>query len=271
MVAMPAGEPAPVLRHAEPVMGTVVSFDIRDAGPAAGPHRARIETGLREAVAWLHRVDEVFSTYRTDSQISRLGRGELALADCDPDVAEVLALGAEAERVGDGFFSVRPAGTLDPSGVVKGWAVERAATILRAAGSLNHSVNGGGDVQTSGEPEPGRGWNLAVAHPLHPGAFATVVNGRAIALATSGTAERGAHIMDPHTGRPADSGLASVSVVGESLTAADIAATTAFAMGAAGKRWLERQPGLEGFAVTVEGRAWWTPGFAAYAQLPGTA
>jgi thiamine biosynthesis lipoprotein len=257
------------LRHAEPVMGTVVSFDVRDVGAGTGE-------GLRQAVAWLHRVDAVFSTYRADSQVSRLGRGELALADCDPDVAEVLALGAEAERASDGWFSVRPGaatgGTLDPSGVVKGWAVERASAILRAAGSVRHSVNGGGDVQTAGEPEPGRGWHLAVAHPLHPGAYAIVVRGSGIALATSGTAERGAHILDPRTGAPVAGGdLASVSVVGSSLTAADVAATAAFAMGgAAAKPWLERQPGLEGFAVTAEGRAWWTSGFGAYAQLPGT-
>ncbi|TDT98603.1 thiamine biosynthesis lipoprotein [Streptomyces sp. 846.5] len=252
-----------VLRHAEPVMGTVVSFDIRGADGADGA----VADGLRRAVAWLHRVDEVFSTYRPDSQISRLGRGELTVDECDPDVAEVLELGAAAERASDGFFSVRPGGPggeLDPSGVVKGWAVERASRILLEAGSKDHSVNGGGDVQTAGEPEPGRGWSLAVAHPQHPGAFATVVRGSGIALATSGTAERGAHILDPHTGRPVSGVLLSVSVVGESLTAADIAATTAFAMGSAGRDWLEAQPGLEGFAVTAEGRAWWTPGFSAY-------
>ncbi|MHA6758568.1 FAD:protein FMN transferase [Streptacidiphilus sp. PAMC 29251] len=254
------------LRHAEAVMGTVVSFDIRD-----GASDAAARDALRQAVSWLHRVDAVFSTYRTDSQISRLGRGELTLADCDPEVAEVLALGEQAERASAGWFSVRAGRALDPSGVVKGWAVERASAILSAAGCVRHSVNGGGDVQTCGEPEPGRGWHLAVAHPLHPGAFATLVSGSGIALATSGSAERGAHILDPRTGAPVDGGgLASVSVVGRSLTAADIAATAAYAMGgAAAKGWLEQQPGLDGFAVTAEGRAWWTSGFGAYAELPG--
>ena len=254
------------LRHAEQVMGTVVSFDVRDAG--TGERRAGIEAALGSAVQWLHRVDRVFSTYRPDSQISRLGRGELALADCDPEVAEVLALGEAAERASGGAFSVRPGGALDPSGVVKGWAVERASALLRAAGSSRHSVNGGGDVQTAGEPEPGRPWGLAVAHPLHPGGFATLVRGRGIALATSGTAERGQHLLDPRTGRPASGGLASVSVVGASLTAVDIAATSAFVLGPAARGWLERQPGLEGFAVLADGRAWWTSGFSAYALLP---
>ena len=254
------------LRHAEQVMGTVVSFDIRD--PGTGDRGTAVEAGLRRAVAWLHQVDRVFSTYRPDSQISRLGRGELRPADCDPEVAEVLALGEAAERDGRGLFSIRAGGTLDPSAVVKGWAVERASEILRAAGSLRHSVNGGGDIQTAGEPEPGRPWRLGVAHPLHPGGYATVVQGRDLALATSGTAERGEHILDPRTGRPAGGGLASVSVVGRSLTRVDIAATTAFALGAAGRGWLEEQPGLEGFAVLSDGRAWWTSGFGAHGRLP---
>ncbi|QMU80232.1 FAD:protein FMN transferase [Streptacidiphilus sp. PB12-B1b] len=250
-------------------MGTVVSFDVRDAGE--GERRARVEQGLRRAVAWLHRVDRVFSTYRPGSQISRLARGEIGPGDCDPEVAEVLALGAAAERAGAGAFSLRAGGALDPSGVVKGWAVERASALLREAGSQRHSVNGGGDIQTAGEPEPGRPWGLGVAHPLHPGSYATVVRGRDIALATSGTAERGAHILDPRTGRPVRNGLASVSVVGRSLTRADIAATTAFALGPDARAWLERQPGLEGFAVLDDGRAWWTPGFADHARLPDAA
>jgi len=255
------------LRHAETVMGTVVSFDVRDAG--SGARREQVEAGLRRAVAWLHWVDEVFSTYRQDSAVSRLGRGELALADCGPEVAEVMGLGEDAERESGGAFSVRAGGSLDPSGVVKGWAVERASGILREAGSLRHCVNGGGDIQTAGEPEPGRTWALAVAHPLQPGAFATVVRGRGIALATSGTSERGAHILDPRTGGPVRGDLASVTVVGSSLTAADIAATTVFAMGSArGRPWLEQREGLDCFAVLADGRAWWTPGFTAYADLP---
>ena len=255
------------LRHAEQVMGTVVSFDVRDAGE--GERRAEVEAALRRAVDSLHRADRVFSTYRQDSQVSRLRRGELTPAECDPEVAEVLALGAAAEQASGGAFSVYPDGELDPSGVVKGWAVERASDILRAAGSLRHSVNGGGDIQTAGEPEPGREWSVGIAHPLHPGAYATVVRGRGIAVATSGSAERGAHLLDPRTGRPASGGLASVTVLGRSLTDVDIAATTVYVLGsAAGRRWLEQREDFEGFAVLADGRAWWTPGFAEHAQLP---
>ncbi|MYS44268.1 FAD:protein FMN transferase, partial [Streptomyces sp. SID5998] len=122
------------LRHAEEVMGTVFSFDVRGGEPEA------VRAALREAVAGLHRVDEVFSTYRADSEVSRLARGELTVAQCDPQVAEVLALGAEAERMSDGWFSLRYQGRLDPTGVVKGWAAERAARLVAAAGASGVSV-----------------------------------------------------------------------------------------------------------------------------------
>ena len=115
-------------------MGTVFSFDVRGGEPVA------VQTAVREAVAQLHRVNEVFSTYRDDSQVSRLARGELTVAECDPEVAEVLELGAEAEHLSDGWFSMRYEGRLDPTGIVKGWAVERAARRV-ACGSQRSIFN----------------------------------------------------------------------------------------------------------------------------------
>lgn len=146
-------------------MGTVFSFDVRGGEPAA------VEAALAKAVAGLHRADAVFSTYREDSQISRLVRGELTVDDCDPEVAEVLDLGAKAEETSDGWFSLRYEGHLDPTGIVKGWAVERAARSLSAAGATGVSLNGGGDVQLLGTPGPQRPWRVGVADPLRPGAW----------------------------------------------------------------------------------------------------
>ncbi|WP_406203890.1 FAD:protein FMN transferase [Streptomyces decoyicus] len=253
-------EPGAV-RHAEHAMGTVFSFDIRGA-----PTRA-VTRALADAVAWLHRVDEVFSTYRPGSQISRLGRGELTERQCDPEVAEVLELCRAAARSSNGWFSATPGGRLDPSAVVKGWAVERASQLLYDAGARHHSVNGGGDIQTRGEAAPGRPWQIGIAHPLCPGDLTTVVTGRDLAVATSGTAERGPHILDPHTGRPATD-LASITLVGRHLTEVDTLATAAFAMGDASREWLRSLDGIEAFAVTADAQAWWTPNFAAYGRCP---
>lgn len=136
------------LRHVEHVMGTVFSFDIRDE-PTAAIHGA-----LAEAVGHLHHVDAAFSTYRPDSHISRLDRGEIRLADCPPEVHEVLSLCALATRDSDGWFSIAPAGALDPSGLVKGWATEAASQLLYDAGAHHTCVNGGGDLQLRGRAAP---------------------------------------------------------------------------------------------------------------------
>lgn len=241
-------------------MGTVFSFDVRGGDPAA------VRAALDEAVAGLHRVDEVFSTYRDDSQVTRLARGELAVGDCDAEVAEVLELAAEAERVSDGWFSTTYEGRLDPTGIVKGWAVERAARRIAAAGADGVSVNGGGDVQLLGSPGAGRPWRVGVSDPLRPGGLAAVISAAGaaeLAVATSGTAERGAHIVDPRTGRSAVTDLLAVTVIGPSLTWADCWATAAFAMGSrAGSAWLESVPGVEALLITAGDEVRCTGGLA---------
>jgi thiamine biosynthesis lipoprotein len=252
---------ADAVRQVEEAMGTVFSFDVRGGEPAA------VRAALAEAVAGLRRADEVFSTYREDSQVARLSRGELALADCDPEVAEVLELAAEAERVSGGWFSASYRGVLDPTGIVKGWAVERAARRLAAAGAGGASVNGGGDVQVLGTPGAERPWRIGVSDPLRPGGLAAVISAAGtteLAVATSGTAERGAHIADPRTGRPAVTDLLAVTVVAPSLTWADCWATAAFAMGSRqGLPWLDSLPSVEALLITAADEAHCTGGLAA--------
>lgn len=246
------------LRHVEHVMGTVFSFDIRDE-PTTAVHRA-----LAEAVRQLHQVDAVFSTYRPDSHISRLDRGEIRLADCPPEVHEVLSLCAQAAHVTDGWFSIVPAGALDPSGLVKGWATEAASRLLHEAGAHHTCVNGGGDLRLRGRAAPGAPWRIGIAHPLQPGELLTVITAdHELAVATSGTAERGAHILDPHSGTPATA-FASLTVVGPRLTMTDAYATAAFAMGEDARDWLEALDGHEALAVLPDGRSWQTSGFSRY-------
>ncbi|MEU6102652.1 FAD:protein FMN transferase [Streptomyces flaveolus] len=243
-------------------MGTVFSLDVRGGEPTD------VRAALDEAVAGLHRVDEVFSTYREDSQVSRLACGELTVAQCAPEVAEVLELAAEAERVSDGWFSPSYRGRLDPTGIVKGWAVERAARLVAGAGASGVSVNGGGDVQMLGTPGARRPWRVGVADPLRPGGLAAVVSAagaRELAVATSGTAERGAHIVDPRTGRSAVTDLVAVTVVAPRLTWADCWATAAFAMGSReGLRWLESLDGVEGLLMTAGDEVRCTGGLAGW-------
>ena len=238
-------------------MGTVFSFDLRTPGVGS--------EAVEEAVRWLRWVDETFSTYRPDSQISRLGRGECTVDDCATEVGEILAEGSRLERETAGFFSCRPGGDLDPSGLVKGWAIERASDILVRAGSGAHCVNGGGDVQCAGDAAPGQPWRVGIAHPLQPGRFAAVVVVTGLAVATSGTAERGHHVLDPHTGLPpgGPTGLASVTAVGARLGRVDAYATALFVMGADARDFAESTMGLEAFAVRADGSTWATSGWGA--------
>ncbi len=263
---MPTAPMARPLVHVEHVMGTVVSFDVRFADEAL---RAPMHAGVVDAVTWLHRVDDVFSTYRDDSQVSRLGRGELRLVDCDGDVAEVFELCAQVGLETDGYFSSTYGGRLDPTGLVKGWAIQRASELLCSAGSTHHLVNGGGDIQAVGGSAPGVPWQIGIAHPLERGAIASVVHVTEGAVATSGVAERGAHVIDPFTGHPAVA-LASVTVVGSELIRTDAYATAAIAMGDRAHRWLERRAGYEAFAVGADGVGWCTSGYSRVGSVPAS-
>jgi thiamine biosynthesis lipoprotein len=247
------------VHYVEHVMGMAVTIDVRDELPDG---RALVE----DVVAWLHEVDRTFSTYKPDSAISRIRDGELAVADAPADVRWVLEQCEHLREQTNGYFDAYACGPLDPSGFVKGWAVEVASARLRAGGARRHFVNAGGDVRASGEPEPGRPWLVGIAHPLVADALCAVVPVRDGAVATSGTAERGAHVFDPHTGTAALD-LASVTVAGPDLARADAYATAALAMGFDAPSWLVTLGGYEAYVVDAGGNEWATPGWPRLADV----
>jgi len=238
------------VRH---IMGMPIGIDIADAP----------EADVEPAFDWLCQVDATFSTYRADSDISRLGRGEITLAECRAEVDEVLTRCLALERATAGFFSVRAGGRLDPSGFVKGWAIDGAAERLAAAGAESFCINAGGDIVARGRPAPDRPWRVGVRHPTELDRLAAVVAVEDMVVATSGEYERGGHIVDPHTGRP-PAGLLSVTVVGPDLATADAYATAAFAMGADGPGWTATLDGYDAMCITSDHRVLFTPGFCRY-------
>ena len=252
MSAPAPGDGPPRTVHVEHVMGTVFSLDVRD----------ELAPGTVEAVAErLHALDALLSTSRPDSEVSRLGRGELDLADCSPDVREALALCEAARGATGGLFDARAGGRLDPSGVVKGWAVEQAQALLVAGGSTRHSVNGGGDVAVGRGPAPDRPWRVGVADPFRPGRLLAAVRVESAGVATSGRAERGAHVADPRTGAPVTA-LATATVVGSSLLLADVLATAALVAGRSAPDLLDAHPDHDWLVVAQDGRQRTSPGWA---------
>lgn len=244
---------APVARRVEHLMGMPVSLALR------GRHTrdAAADEAWEATLAELRWVDAVFSTWRTGSQVSRLGRGELALADCDPAVAEVMALAEAAHASSHGAFDVwlpGPDGTrrLDPSGVVKGWAVDRAVAPLRALPDTDVCLSAGGDMVCHVADPDGEAWVVGVEDPHDTSRVVARVPVRRGAVATSGSAHRGGHVVDGRTGRPALE-LASVTVIGRDLTSVDVDATTALALGQDGPAWL-RSRLRTGVVVWADGR-----------------
>ena len=236
----------------EQVMGMPVSVHLRGPGSRSAAARARVAAAYDE----LRAIDELFSPYLPDSQVRRIDRAELAIEDAHPLVSEVVGL-CETARVltGGSFDAWRPAGdgrrAFDPTGLVKGWAVQRAAEHLAAGLGCDVSINAGGDVamQPGADPQP---WRVGVEDPTDPLRVLAVVPVLAGGVATSGTARRGRHIVDPRDGSAADD-LLSVTVVGPSLLWADVLATAAFVRGRDGLELVEEMAGYQALVVDGSG------------------
>lgn len=251
-----------LVSHAEEVMGTVVSLTLDPRDPSGRLLDAgAVDRMLAEACSVLHEADATFSTYKETSRISRMRRGELAFEEGGADVEEVIGLCAEARLASGGWFDAwSMPGGFDPTGLVKGWAAERALAAVERGGARAALVNAGGDLAGYGQHRPGEPWRIGIRHPWRPDALACVVDMGPRAVATSGNYERGAHLLDPFTGEPAR-GVASATVTGPSLAMADALAT---ALGAGGEEVLariERLPAYEAYLVLEDGRELASPGF----------
>ncbi|MBB6393083.1 FAD:protein FMN transferase [Microbacterium thalassium] len=239
------------VRH---IMGTAVSIHALTAPGADVDARPAMEACFAE----LREADRVFSPYREDSDISRIRRGELTIEQAAPDVAEVAAACSQWEESTQGRFSARWRGGFDPTGYVKGWAVERAAVrhlapLVLQPGVIAAGINAGGDIQLFTADDSDWVWHVGIADPGRPGEVVATVDVRNGAVATSGSAERGRHIIDPRTGEPVDH-VVSATVVGDGLAAADVWATAAAVAGFDDLSWLAGADTRMGILLDGAGR-----------------
>jgi thiamine biosynthesis lipoprotein len=252
-VATPTSLPG--VRRVEQIMGMPIVVDVRDD--------CAVDAALDNLFAWLRWVDVTFSTFTDDSEISRINRGELSRDDARPLVRQVLDRCDQLREETDGYFDMRtPAGSIDPSGLVKGWAVDRAAAILDDAGLCNYAVSAGGDMRIRGRAVPELAWRVGIEHPLDRQQVAAVIESDSeLAIATSGASARGEHVWNPHTGRP-PAGILSVTIVGPELATADAYATAAFAMGPElAPHWTARLDGYEAMTILADETVFKTGGF----------
>lgn len=260
---------AGLLRDSRSLMGTVASIAI----PKRAAHQDALQVAIVAAVdaafARLHQIDARFSPYLAESEISRISRGELEVGSAHPEVAAVLQA-CEGLRVESGgrfsAWGFRADGRLDPSGYVKGWAIEEAATLLRTLGVSDFVLSIGGDLYAAGVPDAAGqacGWGVGVVDPVNSSAIVAPLSVCDRAVATSGLAERGAHILDARTGAAALS-WRSLTVVHPSAARADAAATIGILMGEDALSWIDRDSDAAALGVTHDGRLSWTPRMEQY-------
>jgi thiamine biosynthesis lipoprotein len=238
-------------------MGTIVTID---AWTADGRADADVSRQLTAARTLLQRADEVFSTWKPDSPVSRLRRGEITSAQAPAEVSEVLELCAIARELSGGWFDpwAMPGG-VDPTGYVKGWAAQRALGAFRGSSIRGAIVNAAGDIASIGSLGHGEPFRIGIADPFSPRHLAEVAYLTG-AIATSGTYERGTHLIDPHSGRPM-ARAASASVTGPDLGLADALATALAIAGSPGLDVIAPLEGYEALIIALDGARHWTEHF----------
>ncbi len=244
------------MRATRLIMGMPIAVEIIDANAAA--HVESIFTFFEE-------VDVRFSTYKTDSEISKINRGEIAADDYSHEMREIFTLAEKTKRETQGFFDIRrPDGTIDPSGIVKGWAIQKAAEMLLQRGVEHFFLDVGGDIQSHGLNEEDEEWTVGIRSPFVLSQLVKVLIPHAQGVATSGTYIRGQHIYNPRAPDRTIDDIVSLTVIGPNVLEADRYATAAFAMGRDGISFVESLPGFEGYMIDRNGIATMTTGFQKY-------
>lgn len=208
-------------------------------------------------------VDKRYSTYKADSEISSINKG-LVSSSWSAEMKTVLKLCEQTKQQSSGYFDISHAGTLDPSGLVKGWAVQNAAQQLLAQGHDNFYIEAGGDIQAHGKNPEGEPWRVGIRNPYNTSEIIKTLTICGQGVATSGTYIRGQHIYDPLNPQKDSTEVKSLTVIGPNIYEADRFATAAFAMGKKGIEFVESSEGLEGYLVDDQQIATYTTGFERY-------
>ncbi len=237
-------------------MGMPVTVDINDTRTT--------ESVLDEVFSYFEYIDNTFSTYKDQSEISRINRQELKLMDASEDMKTIFALAEDTRLSTDGFFNIRHDDCYDPSGIVKGWAIFNAAELIRQKGFENFYVEAGGDIQAYGVNAQGQEWRVGIRNPFDMDEIVKVVAISNCGIATSGTYIRGQHIYNPNNRDEIITDILSLTVIGPDIYEADRFATAAFAMGRNGIMFIENLDGFEGYMIDQKKIATYTTNFERY-------
>lgn len=236
-------------------MGMPITVEIADTN--ASPHI------LEEVFLYFKTVDEKFSPYKPESEISRFNKQ--LIENSSESFAEILTIAEKTKQETHGYFDIqKPDGGIDPSGIVKGWAINNAADLLRHCGCAHFFIEAGGDIQTSGKDADGNEWSVGIKNPFNTQEIVKVIYPRGHGVATSGSYERGSHIYNPLSPTDALDEIVSITVIGPNVLEDDRFATAAFAMGKKGVEFIEGLAGFEAYSIDKGGIATMTSNFHTY-------
>src|SRR5579884_60052 len=243
------------MKQLQLLMGMPITVEILDA--------CATEADIERVFAYFRFIDETFSTYKEESEISKINRGELAEEEYSDAVKMILALSEQTRQETHGYFDIERDGFIDPSGIVKGWAIFQAAQMLKEAGFGNFYIDAGGDIQVAGTKN-GHPWRVGIRNPFNRNENVKVLSITDKGVATSGTAIRGQHIYNPYQPQRTIQDIVSLTVIGPNVYEADRFATAAFAMGKKGIYFIEQLAGFEGYMIDSSARATYTSNFERY-------
>lgn len=237
------------------IMGMLVTIQVED--------RNVTNEDIQEVFAYFHYLDKKFSTYKKNSEISKINKRELRISESSSEMKKILRLCQETKRQTQGYFDIKINGILDPSGIVKGYAIYQGALIFKNKGFKNFYVEIAGDIQVFGKNQNQKKWRVGIQNPFNPKEIVKVLSVSGKGVATSGNYQRGKHILNPKTKKSADE-IASITVIGSNIYEADRFATAAFAMGEKGIEFIEKLDGFESYMIKKDGSAILTSGLNKY-------
>jgi thiamine biosynthesis lipoprotein len=244
------------MRQTKLIMGMPITVEIIDNNIP--------QDVFNKVFTYFKSIDNQFSTYKENSEISKINRDELLPSSYSQEMREVLRLCMETKVKTNGYFNANRKGFCDPSGIVKGWAILNAAKIIKKYGYKNFYIEAGGDIQAFGKNGKNK-WKVGIKDPFAQSKIVKIIKVEDKGVATSGTYIRGQHIYNPKNDNKILDVL-SLTVIGPNIYEADRFATGAFAMGIKGINFIENLSGFEGYIIDKEGIATMTSGFEKYVE-----
>lgn len=238
------------MRKVETIMGMPISIDIPGT---------EHDDDFIVAFARFRDIDKQFSPYKQHSELSRYRGGQLTDSELSATMKDIQVACAHYATLTEGYFSAYYNGSFDPTGYIKGWAIQEVGALLTKRGILTYLINAAGDILAASAT--GKQWQLGIQHPQQSHqTIGTVVMSNG-GLATSGIYQRGNHIFNPHLQQVTNE-LLSATVYGNDVVMADVLATTCVAMGSKkALNFMKHQNGYEALLIDANNKVFMTSSF----------